>query len=71
MVYCEKDPYYKKSNDYFRDNVNHFKIAYWTWMIENYRAVLLTKQGSFSDIPDQHWAFNSEEDRTFFILRWS
>jgi len=70
MVFCEKDPYYKNSNEYFRNNIDHFKTAYWTWMIDNYKTVLLDKQGSFNSGPDQHWAFNTEEDRTFFMLKW-
>jgi len=39
-------------------------------MIDNYKTVLLDKQGSFNSGPDQHWAFNTEEDRTFFMLKW-
>lgn len=71
MFYCEKEPYWLNSNTYFRNHINHFETPYWTWMMQNYNTVLLTKQGSFSDAPDEHWAFNSEQDRTFFILRWS
>jgi hypothetical protein len=71
MIYCKKEPYYRNSNDYFRDNINHFKISYWEWMIQNYRTVLLNEQGSFSDNPDQSWAFTTEEDRTLFMLRWA
>lgn len=70
MIYCEKEPYYSNSNSYFRDTVSHGEISYWEWMINNYRTILLNKQGSYSD-PEQHWAFKSEQARTFFILRWA
>ena len=71
MFYCEENPYYKNSNDYYRENISHLKISYWSWMIQDYKVVLLNKQGSYSDGPDRHWSFKTEEDRTFFILRWS
>ena len=71
MVYCDKDPYYTKSQKYFVDHCKPYNIAYWTWMAQEYKCVLLTKAGSFSDLPDEHWAFNNEKDMTFFKLRWS
>ena len=70
MFYCERQPYFKNSNDYFRDNINHYEILYNDWMLKEYKTVLLSKMGSFSDVEHQ-WAFNSEADRTFFMLRWS
>lgn len=70
MVYCERQPYFKHSNDYFRDNINHYEILYNDWMLKEYKTVLVSKMGSFSDV-EHHWVFNSEQDRTFFILRWS
>lgn len=71
MVYCEKEPYYTNSQQYFEKNYYPYDIAYWTWMTKEYKTVLLDKMGSYSDTRDQHWAFNTEKDRTFFILRWS
>jgi len=70
MVYCERQPYFKNSNDYFRDNINHFEILYNDWMLQNYQTVLVSKMGSYN-VPEHHWAFATEESRTFFILRWS
>jgi hypothetical protein len=70
MFYCERQPYFKNSNDYFRDNINHYEILYNDWMLKEYKTVLLSKMGSFSDVEHQ-WAFNSEADRTFFMLRWT
>ena len=70
MIYCEKEPYYTNSNRYFRDTIKHGEISYWEWMLHNYKTTLLNKMGSYSD-PEQHWGFNTEEARTFFILRWS
>lgn len=71
MICCEKEPYWTNSNRYFRDTINHFEIAYWTWMMNEYKCVLLDKAGSYSDVRDQHWVFNDERDMTFFKLRWS
>lgn len=72
MVYCEKNPYYINSNEYFRKKYGgNYEITYWQWMMQEYKTVLLDKMGSYSDVRDQHWAFNTEKDRTFFILRWS
>ena len=70
MFYCERQPYFKKSNDYFRDNINHYEILYNDWILKEYKTVLVSKLGSYSEVEHQ-WAFATEEDRTLFMLRWS
>lgn len=70
MIYCEREPYYTNSREYFINNINPFDILYSDWMLKNYRTVAVSKLGSFSEV-EYHWRFNSEQDRTFFILRWS
>ena len=69
MFYCERQPYYKNSKEYFLNNVNHYEILYNDWVLQNYRAVLLIKMGSYSD-PEEHWALKTEKDRTMFMMRW-
>lgn len=69
MFYCNKEPYFTNSNNYFRDTVKHGEISYWEWMINNYKTTLLNKMGSYSD-PEQHWAFRNDTDRTFFMVKW-
>lgn len=71
MVYCEKEPYFTNAHLHFLDHVNHFETLFLAWMMREYSTVLLNKDGSYSDNRDQHWAFNSEKDRTLFMLRWS
>jgi hypothetical protein len=71
QFYCERDPYYAKSREYYMMNVNHYETPYYLWMIQEYRTVLLNKQGSWSDRAEQHWGFINESDRTIFMLRWS
>lgn len=71
MVYCEMEPYYTKSNRYFHDTVGVTEISYWQWMMQEYKCVLLDKQGSYSDKRDQHWGFNDEKARNWFMMRWS
>lgn len=71
MIYCDKDPYYTNSQRYHKANFDPYEVPYWIWIVGNYNCVLLDKQGSYSDTRDQHWAFNTEEDRTMFMLRWS
>lgn len=70
MIYCERDPYFKNSKEYFLNNINHYEILYDDWMLQNYRTVAVSKLGSFSEV-EYHWKFNSEEDRTMFMMRWS
>jgi hypothetical protein len=71
QFFCDYQPYYKNSHEYFIDHVNHFETPYWIWMMREYKTVLLNKQGSWSDQPDQHWGFREEKDMTFFKLRWA
>lgn len=70
MIYCEKQPYFKNSLDYFHDHVNHYEILYDDWILKKYRAVLISKLGSYSEV-EYHWKFNSEADRTFFMMVWA
>jgi hypothetical protein len=71
QVFCDYQPYYRNSHEYYIKHIDQIDKAYWLWMMHEYRTVLLNKQGSWSDQPDQHWGFVEEQHRTFFILRWS
>lgn len=70
MIYCEREPYYTNSRDYYLNNMNPFDILYSAWILENYRTVSVSKLGSY-DVPEYQWKFNSEQDRTMFMLRWA
>jgi hypothetical protein len=71
QFFCELEPYYTNSREYFMMHINHYETPYYLWMIQQYRTVLLDKQGSWSDKPDQHWGFRDEQHMTFFKLRWA
>ena len=71
MVYCEKEPYWQNAINYHSSHFNCYEVPFWLWMRNEYKTVLLGKDGCYSDNRPEHWAFNSEKDRDWFILRWS